>query len=444
MADFGGLTIETPQEVQQRIQASYQEGLQSNNVEIRRQTQVERAIDNLLGQPQVRKAENFSKALVKATADNMEKLGANPTPQQAMRARMDAAVSVSTEFNRPEVAMQAQQQLLQLDADALERSRLLAADERDIERHNQAITERGLRIKGLEEDQKREAEKKDYKVAVSGTVEDPQFNTFDLRNPESAAALEDFVETNPDAIVMDSDRAADLRYGERKNSVGVNEQRKVREQTNASLRAVRLGNTYLEILRANPDVFSVGSQVSAGAANFFRQVESLGGAYRALAEGNPRELTSNNKRLNAALDAENITNTRVRALAVNLAYALARQNDPGGRLSDNDIEFAMRMLGGNNPDPRAIAAALEDNVLQPARDHMDTLRRSPTTAYDADILAFEESMRKSDSIIQSFQLGDEDTRSTDQIIEDNRRETPKTITPTQVDLGNGVKVGFGN
>ena len=42
----------------------------------------------------------------------------------------------------------------------------------------------------------------------------------------------------------------------------------------------------------------------------------------------------------------NVANEKQRALVVSLAYAFARSNDPGGRLSNQDLEQAMRVVSG--------------------------------------------------------------------------------------------------
>jgi hypothetical protein len=45
------------------------------------------------------------------------------------------------------------------------------------------------------------------------------------------------------------------------------------------------------------------------------------------------------------------------SLVVDTAYALARANDPGGRLSDNDFNFALQTLGSISQDPASAKAA---------------------------------------------------------------------------------------
>lgn len=54
----------------------------------------------------------------------------------------------------------------------------------------------------------------------------------------------------------------------------------------------------------------------------------------------------------------NVANARQRALVVQLAYAFARANDPGGRLSNQDLEQAMTVVSGQG-DPQARLAVLD-------------------------------------------------------------------------------------
>ena len=71
------------------------------------------------------------------------------------------------------------------------------------------------------------------------------------------------------------------------------------------------------------------------------------------------------------------------ALLTRLAYAIAKQLDDGGRLSDKDIELAWAMLGGDNRDERisadAISAIMNTSLetILIARDFAEGLGNSP-------------------------------------------------------------------
>ena len=62
----------------------------------------------------------------------------------------------------------------------------------------------------------------------------------------------------------------------------------------------------------------------------------------------------------------NVSNARQKALVINLAYAFARANDPGGRLSNQDLEAAMKVVSGSG-GPLARLQTLDDAFTGLAR-----------------------------------------------------------------------------
>lgn len=65
--------------------------------------------------------------------------------------------------------------------------------------------------------------------------------------------------------------------------------------------------------------------------------------------------------------------TVFRSAVINAAYALARANDPGGRLSNNDFDFAMQMLGAVE-DPAAARASFANLARQAHAAHKARMR----------------------------------------------------------------------
>ena len=65
---------------------------------------------------------------------------------------------------------------------------------------------------------------------------------------------------------------------------------------------------------------------------------------------------------------------RARGLITSLAYSQARQNDPGGRLSENDVRQAMIEIGANLSDPKALVGVLGDVVGRADRDFRTRFR----------------------------------------------------------------------
>jgi hypothetical protein len=111
------------------------------------------------------------------------------------------------------------------------------------------------------------------------------------------------------------------------------------------------------VFDSNPDVLTGGSK---GAAALDKLATELGAAGRIASGGATKEGTS----IDTWLKQNSIQNTRMQGLIVGLAYSLAKTNDPGGRLSDNDLRMAVQMVGGDNPNPAAILANLNDNMVK--------------------------------------------------------------------------------
>jgi hypothetical protein len=72
---------------------------------------------------------------------------------------------------------------------------------------------------------------------------------------------------------------------------------------------------------------------------------------------------------------------RVRAMMFNMAYAVARAAEPGGRLTDRDVANAMMQLGGdkagNIASPEIFKDVLQQTVRQTAERHQASARAQP-------------------------------------------------------------------
>ena len=74
------------------------------------------------------------------------------------------------------------------------------------------------------------------------------------------------------------------------------------------------------------------------------------------------------------MQAVSAANVRTKANIVAMAYIVARTRDPGGRLSDKDVQFAMETFGLKSNDKDIIAAAIGDRVeevLENARNFIE-------------------------------------------------------------------------
>jgi|TARA_R110002020_G_scaffold223290_1_gene432328 hypothetical protein len=74
-------------------------------------------------------------------------------------------------------------------------------------------------------------------------------------------------------------------------------------------------------------------------------------------------------------------NPRLRSLMFNMAYAVGRSEEPGGRLTDRDIANAMTQLGGNKDgniaSPEIFKDVLHQKVRQVARSFQTRARQTP-------------------------------------------------------------------
>ena len=409
MADFGGIQLETPQEVMQRIQQVYNRGLQSGNPDVRRQFQIRSAIDSLFGGPrEVRQAQEAMDTINAKMKESLSSLPSDASPEDRAAARFKAFAEAGDELNRPDISLQAAQQLLGLSEAQFQRSRLQDSDSRAEELHGLNKHRLELQIEDLEEQLDRQQRTGEFQVFLGGTAARPTVDVFDLSREGQVRARDAFALANPDAIPLTGADAARVLYPSSRlaNRVGLVEARQQRDMTQSVLRAARLSSQFLKILRSNPTAFTAGEITAGVGAQFARHVEGLARSFKniAMSEGHHSE---NLSRLNAAMDKANIDRTVMSGIMMNMAYALARQNDDGGRLSDNDIQFALQMLGGENPDPRALTKTLEVNVINPGKDHLGRLLRTADPQFDADILELQATFGEMDELIGSFNLGDE-------------------------------------
>lgn len=56
-------------------------------------------------------------------------------------------------------------------------------------------------------------------------------------------------------------------------------------------------------------------------------------------------------------------NAKTQANIIELAFAVAKIHEPGGKLSDNDFKYALKRIGGNYNNPQALAATLKELMI---------------------------------------------------------------------------------
>lgn len=372
MANFGGFEMETPQEVLARTQALRSQQIGQGNIFQQRSANVERALDVLFGPPGMRDAKRRQDAMIRA--------------QKAAPTKMDGEDEVDYELRRlahmrdniadvsPEVAAQINTRLLELGEQKFQRSRLKAADVRSEEMH-------GLNVQ----------EKKDEAVmrrltTGSTYILDQQTGTakaYDLMDPAQSSTFAEDAKKPGSMIItpaqnfqlylQNDTQAAALRVALAKADQDVSGSkvtlRDVEKASSGLLDLYATADRVFSVFDQNPDVLTGGSK---GAAALDKVATELGAAGRIASGGVTKEGTN----IDTWLKENSIQNTRMQGLVVGLAYSLAKTNDPGGRLSDNDLKMAVQMVGGDNPNPAAILANLNDNLTARSQSLLDRIDTS--------------------------------------------------------------------
>lgn len=167
-------------------------------------------------------------------------------------------------------------------------------------------------------------------------------------------------------------------------------------------------NDLIQIVEQSPAALSAGAGVQTDASRYIRgfqeylqQRGSSVGGFQSLSsdpaatvEGNisPKELVARNRaRIDATAKSLGVDRTLFESTVIDAAYALARANDPGGRLSNNDFDFSLRMLGAVQ-DPasaRASFANLARRTIEKHRARMRSIGSKNKSTYfseqDADV-----------------------------------------------------------
>jgi len=123
-----------------------------------------------------------------------------------------------------------------------------------------------------------------------------------------------------------------------------------------------------------------GNQYLAGIASMFKAKGMTNSGQLSArpedgAEGiSPKTIVaSHEKQLRQAADSLSMDVTAFRSLVIDAAYALARANDPGGRLSNNDFDFSLQMLGAVQ-DPASAKNAFRKLVDRSMMKYNNTRR----------------------------------------------------------------------
>jgi hypothetical protein len=368
MANFGGFEMETPQEVLAKLDAQRRRVMTEGNVHQQRSQNIESALDILFGNAAVRQSKRLQQRVMTAQKSAEQKPDEDPLDFELRRlAAMRDAVSDLD----PAVASQINGRLLQLGEAKMQRQRLKASDQREEETHALKIAE--ARDEGT------------LRKLTGGNTyvlntADGSAESFDLLDPAQSAAF-DKAQRKPGVMVITPAQAYQLYHDKTIEAMKVRRalaesdglskvtSQRVEQASAGLLDLYATADRIFQVLETNPDVMT---SMSAGAQKLDKVATELGAAGRVASGGKTVEGQS----IDDWLKSNSITNTRAQGLIVGLAYATAKANDPSGRISDKDLAAAMEMVGGNNPNPAAIVANLNDSLTarsQALFDRLDTL-----------------------------------------------------------------------
>lgn len=358
MANFGAYEMPTPQELLAQLAEQRRKVMTGGNVVQQRSQNIETALDNLFGNPQVRKANADMEAIKRS--QNVGPQGEGEDDISYEMRRLSSVRDAMAEVN-PEVAAQINTRLLQLGEMKYQRSRLKAQDDR-------AAAEHDLQMDKLK-DEKTERESFGMQTYVYD-IGAKSAEAFNLRNPEeNSAFLEAARKPNTRVItpamawqllLQDDAQAGALRVAMAKAQSGDGskvEQQRLENMSGSLLDLYATADRIFQVFDENPDAIT-GS--AAGGAALDRIATELGAAGR-LATG--AKLKDSDLSIDDWFKANSITSTRMQGLVVGLAYATAKANDPQGRISDKDLAAALQMVGGANPNPAAILSNLNDSLV---------------------------------------------------------------------------------
>jgi len=148
----------------------------------------------------------------------------------------------------------------------------------------------------------------------------------------------------------------------------------------------------LQLVTQSPGVMSGAAGVQAGIqnkmqglANYFSSKGGNIGGFENLSTSpddsrdsggkSPKLIAAQSRQKTYKLaDRLNVDRTLFESMVINAAYSIARANDPGGRLSNNDFDYALQMLGAVD-DPAAAKAAFA-NLARQTKDKYTSWVRS--------------------------------------------------------------------
>lgn len=151
------------------------------------------------------------------------------------------------------------------------------------------------------------------------------------------------------------------------------------QQVAGGLGLISRAGQYRTMLSTRPEVGAPPAQWAAWMNSQARgALASVGGGVSpdALSEADRAAYVA--KAADTALAARrlNVDVASFRSLSLDLAYAIARAREPGGRLTNQDFDTALKILGGD-PDASAALRTLDNTIKNSVRDIRNTVKGWP-------------------------------------------------------------------
>jgi hypothetical protein len=323
-------------------------------------------IDTLFGDPEIQKAKEIETVI----SDSMNLEKEEGEDDLDFQIRQQKAIREGTAKLDPNVAVQANQQLAQLQVEREERDRLLAdrAEDKELFRRETKAYEHENTHVILAKDRRGNT-----RLVKQGEFDDTPKTWGELEREKAELAASDTENTYEVVRLSDLlDGSARDKDGEFKLPVGA--QKTFFDGIHA-VNDVYRGVTELSTsLKENMFALTVGGELEANAASLGTRVQAESrGYYGAQQDAKGNYLTEEEINANLAADETMISRVwgnveerirkgnkagAIRAQVKELAYKLAKTLDPGGRLSDQDVDMAIEMIVGNG-DPTELARLLK-------------------------------------------------------------------------------------
>lgn len=366
MANVFGFEVETPQEVLARINARIDQMRASGDPNVVNAANSQAIISTLIGSPELRRAKATEKALSEAIQSVTKAEGESETDFQV---RQNAEIRSKLASVNPQVALQANDNILKLQSEALQQ-RFLSARADTAEESARSAISTSVMMKTPTF-----FKSKNGQLTVASSL------SPDATDEEINAELTRLQQADPEGryvVGNGTDRLKIEDLGLSESGVELNKSSKIKiaEQISAADSTMFEMDRFLKKIQDSPRSLVTGAETLAQSGSLIEGGLRIAGDVLNVYTGRPLANSEADVRGDVGLVDSIIGSTpgfgeRIRAAGVDsavargmilsLAYSLARTND-SGRLSDQDVEMAISMLTGSG-SPQAMAALFEERLV---------------------------------------------------------------------------------